>query len=97
MVDSVIMGRFPVRWKASPEPTGVSERVLRRIRRERDLSQEALAALAGVGAKHMSEIERGKRDPRLSTLCQIADALGMRRASCWRASTTSSGRDRRAA
>jgi transcriptional regulator with XRE-family HTH domain len=61
--------------EASPET--VFGGVLRRIRRERDLSQEALAALAGVARNHMSELERGRRDPRLSTLVQIADALGI--------------------
>ncbi len=60
---------------ASPET--VFGGVLRRIRRERDLSQEALADLAGVTRNHMSELERGRREPRLGTLVRIADALGM--------------------
>jgi transcriptional regulator with XRE-family HTH domain len=52
-------------------------RVLRRIRRERDLSQEALADMAGIARNHMSELERGRREPRLATLVRLADALGM--------------------
>jgi transcriptional regulator with XRE-family HTH domain len=52
-------------------------RVLRRVRRERELSQDALAYLAGMASKHVSELERGRKEPRLGTLVQLADALGM--------------------
>ncbi len=52
-------------------------RVLRRIRRDRELSQDALADLAGMASKHVSELERGRKEPRLGTLVQLADALGM--------------------
>jgi transcriptional regulator with XRE-family HTH domain len=45
--------------------------------RERKLSQAALASLAGLGAKHLGEIERGNHDPRTSTLKRLADALDM--------------------
>ena len=51
---------------------------VRRCRRERDLSQEALAARAGVGAKHLGEIERGNSDPRVTTVIRIATALDLR-------------------
>lgn len=50
---------------------------LRRARRERDLSQDALAALAGLGAKHLSELERANKDPRLTTFLKLAAALGL--------------------
>ncbi|MBS1868178.1 MAG: helix-turn-helix domain-containing protein [Actinobacteria bacterium] len=50
-------------------------RVVRRARRDRDMSQEALAQAAGLAAKHVSEIERANRDVRLTTLLQIADGL----------------------
>lgn len=53
-------------------------RVLRRVRRERDLSQEALAHAAGLTPNHVSELERARRDPRLTTLVQLADALDVR-------------------
>jgi transcriptional regulator with XRE-family HTH domain len=53
-------------------------RAVRRARRDRDMSQEALAHAAGLAAKHVSEIERANRDVRLTTLLQIADGLGMR-------------------
>ncbi|HEU4702567.1 MAG TPA: helix-turn-helix transcriptional regulator [Conexibacter sp.] len=60
-----------------PSPKSVFGRVLRRIRRERDLSQEALAHSAGLARNHVSELERARRDPGLATVVQIADALNM--------------------
>jgi transcriptional regulator with XRE-family HTH domain len=52
-------------------------RTLRRARRERDLSQDALALRAGVGAKHVSELERGNKDPQLATFVRLAAGLGL--------------------
>jgi transcriptional regulator with XRE-family HTH domain len=52
-------------------------RTLRRARRERDLSQDALGRAAGIGAKHVSELERANKDPRLTTFLKLAAALGM--------------------
>lgn len=52
-------------------------RAVRRARRERDMSQEALGREAGLAAKHVSEIERANRDVRLTTLMQLAAGLGM--------------------
>jgi len=52
-------------------------RVIRRARRERDMSQEALAQAAGLAAKHVSEIERANRDVRLTTLLQLAEGLDL--------------------
>ena len=60
-----------------PSPKSVFGLVLRRIRRERDLSQEALANRAGLARNHVSELERARRDPGLATLVQLADALNM--------------------
>jgi transcriptional regulator with XRE-family HTH domain len=53
-------------------------RTLRKARRDRDLSQEALAAEAGLSAKHVGEIERANKDPRLTTVLKLASALEMR-------------------
>lgn len=39
------------------------------------MSQEALARAAGLAAKHVSEIERANRDPRLTTVLKLAHAL----------------------
>ena len=52
-------------------------RAVRRARRERDMSQEALAQAAGLAAKHVSEIERANRDVRLTTLLQLAEGLNL--------------------
>jgi transcriptional regulator with XRE-family HTH domain len=52
-------------------------RTIRRLRRDRDLSQQALAGAAGIGAKHVSEIERGNREPRLTTITKLAKGLGL--------------------
>ena len=52
-------------------------RTVRRLRRERDLSQRALAAVAGLAEKHVSEIERGNREPKLSTIFKLARGLGV--------------------
>ncbi len=49
---------------------------IRRLRRVRDVSQEALAAAAGLSLMHYGEIERGRRPAvRFDTLLKIADAL----------------------
>jgi transcriptional regulator with XRE-family HTH domain len=50
---------------------------IRHLRRERELSQEALAYAAGVHPKHVSEIERANKDPRATTVVRLADALGV--------------------
>lgn len=60
----------------APELLALGRR-LRQIRRSRELSQEALADLAGVHPKHLSEIERANKDPRATTVIRIADALGV--------------------
>lgn len=50
---------------------------LRRLRVQRDLSQEELANKAGISRLAYSNIETGKAEPRSSTLQSIADALGV--------------------
>lgn len=42
-----------------------------------DLTQTELAKKAGVPQSAISEIEAGKRYPRIDTLCKISDALGV--------------------
>jgi transcriptional regulator with XRE-family HTH domain len=55
-------------------------RTLRKARRDLELSQEALAGAAGLSAKHVGEIERANKDPRLTTVLRLADALELRSA-----------------
>jgi transcriptional regulator with XRE-family HTH domain len=50
---------------------------IRHLRRERELSQEALAFAADIHPKHLSEIERANKDPRATTVVRLADALGV--------------------
>ena len=46
-------------------------------RSKRKLSQAALAKRAGISVSYLSLLERGRRDPPLSTLQRIAAALAM--------------------
>jgi transcriptional regulator with XRE-family HTH domain len=50
---------------------------IRHLRRERELSQEALAFAADIHPKHLSEIERANKDPRSTTVVRLAEALGV--------------------
>jgi transcriptional regulator with XRE-family HTH domain len=52
---------------------------LRKIRREKELSQESLSAIMGLSdGGYVSQWELGRRNPTLSTLHNWADALGYR-------------------
>ena len=48
---------------------------LRRIRKEKGLSIQILADLAGISYVNLSSIERGKQNPRPETIKKLADAL----------------------
>ena len=48
---------------------------IRETRAAQSLNLEQLARLTGISAPALSLIETGKRDPRLTTLKRIADAL----------------------
>jgi transcriptional regulator with XRE-family HTH domain len=50
---------------------------LRAARRRRGLSQEALAAAADLHRTEVSLLERGGREPRLTTIVRLARALGV--------------------
>lgn len=66
------------RRSAQPTPELLAlAAAIRQLRRERELSQEALAFAAGVHPKHVSEIERANKDPRTTTVVRLADALGV--------------------
>ncbi len=49
---------------------------LRRLRREKALSQLDLVEMTGVAQATLSDLERGKRGARSSTLRKLAEALG---------------------
>jgi len=50
---------------------------VRRLRRERGLSQHALAGLAGVSTQYVGLVESGRGNPRSTTLAALAAALGV--------------------
>jgi transcriptional regulator with XRE-family HTH domain len=52
-------------------------RRVRKLRRERDLSQEALGALADLDLTYVGGVERGERNPSLVNICRLAGALGV--------------------
>ena len=49
---------------------------IREIREAHGLTQEELAAKTGISIKHLSVLERGLKEPRLSTFLAIVKALG---------------------
>lgn len=49
---------------------------IRTARKEKGLSQEALADAAGIDRSHMGKIERGERNVTLLNLLRVAHALG---------------------
>ena len=50
---------------------------LRRHRNQRRLTLEMLSAKVNMSPQHLSEIESGKRDPRLSSIERMAEAMGL--------------------
>ena len=50
---------------------------IRQVRRRRRLSQEKLAARAGIHRTYMSAIERGKANMSIGVASRLAEALGM--------------------
>lgn len=52
--------------------------VLRELRHDASLSQEALALEADVDRTFVSQIERGIRQPSLATIFKLAKAVGVR-------------------
>jgi transcriptional regulator with XRE-family HTH domain len=48
---------------------------IRRYRNQRRLTLENVSGIAGMSVQHLSEIESSKRDPRLSSIERIADAM----------------------
>ena len=48
-----------------------------RLRREKGLTQEDLAVRSGLSQQYLSSLERGRRNPTVITLYEIAQALGV--------------------
>ena len=49
---------------------------VRKRRTEQGISQESLATLAGLHRTYISMLERGIRNPSLTVILQLAEALG---------------------
>lgn len=49
-------------------------RVVRQLRKERDLSQEIFSGLCGLARSHIAMIERGTKQANFETLWKIANA-----------------------
>lgn len=50
---------------------------IRELRKEMGFSQERLASVAGMDRSYVGSLERGKRNPTLKNICEIAKALGV--------------------
>jgi transcriptional regulator with XRE-family HTH domain len=52
--------------------------VVRELRQKQGVSQERLAALAGIDRAYMGGLERGLRNPSLTTIARVANGLSMK-------------------
>lgn len=50
-------------------------KVVKRLRKEKGLSQEVLSGLAGLARSHLTMIERGTKQANFETIWRIANAL----------------------
>ena len=48
-----------------------------RIRKEKGLTQEALAEKSGLSQQYISGLENGRRNPTIVTLFELSSALGV--------------------
>ena len=56
------------------EPLEVGDNVCR-IRKEKGLTQERLSELSGLSQQYISDLERGKRNPTIVTIYELAMAM----------------------
>jgi transcriptional regulator with XRE-family HTH domain len=52
-------------------------RNVRRIRQKKGLTQERFAELSGFSQQYLSDLERGRRNPTVVTVFELATALGV--------------------
>ena len=48
-----------------------------RVRKEKALTQEEVAARSGLSQQYLSGLERGRRNPTIITLYELSQALGV--------------------
>lgn len=51
--------------------------VIRRLRKEKNLSQEVFSGLAGIARSHLAMIETGTKQPNFETIWRIANAFDL--------------------
>lgn len=52
-------------------------KVIRKLRREKGMTQELLSGFAGIARSHLSMIENGSKHPNFETIWRIAEAMKM--------------------
>jgi len=63
---------------SAPDPrVALFGSVVRRVRRDRQLSQDAVALRGGLHVNQLGRLERGTHDVYLSTVYRVAEGLGM--------------------
>lgn len=63
--------------KGKDIPTVFGE-LIRKLRNDKELTQEKLAELSQLHSNYISLLERGKRKPTIDTIFKIANALNMK-------------------
>jgi len=48
-----------------------------RLRKEKGLTQEEVEAISGFSQQYLSDLERGRRNPTIITIWELAKALGV--------------------
>ena len=56
----------------------ITGRIIRKLREQRGLTQEALSGLAAVSRSHLAEIESGRTNANVETLWRISEALDIK-------------------
>ena len=53
------------------------KQAIRRLRKERGLSQEVVSSFAGLARSHLAMIENGDKQPNFETIWRLANAFGL--------------------
>ena len=78
---------LPKTPKASTSPEIINSEIIKRIRkirRDKEISQEQLAHLAGVHRNYIGMLERGENSPSVLTLVKITTALKVKLSSLFK-------------
>lgn len=53
-------------------------KTVKKLRKEKGISQDTLSGLAGIARTHLTMIENGTKQANFETICKLAAALGMK-------------------